>query len=82
MTHAFQLIEAMISMDATTQNKTKKKKNKQKRQNQIVSFRVRVSSCAINRSRHNFFSWHITNLTMKRVVVVVFPWETFMLTML
>ena len=37
MTHAFQLIEAMISMDATTQNK--KKTNKQKRQNQIVSFR-------------------------------------------
>ena len=28
MTHAFQLIEAMISMDATTQNKKKKQKTK------------------------------------------------------
>ena len=68
MTHAFQLIEAMISMDATTQNKKKNKTKKTKSDSEVLE-----SSCAINRSRHNFFTWHITNLTMKRVVVVVFP---------
>ena len=39
-----------------------KVKHTQKRENHIKSFR---KSCAIERSRHNVFVWHMAKLTMK-----------------